>query len=217
MMFRIAHLYGNLLNTYGDNGNLLMLQHTAKLAGYDIQTDLISIGDEFNPNDYDLVFIGGGQDKEQAVVSRDIQRLVPELKAYIENDGVLVAICGGYQLLGHYYINSKQEKILGTSLLDLYTENQVENRFIGNTKMINEEFNETYLGFENHSGKTYLGPTLKPLGKIVEGKGNNGEDGGEGCHYRNVFCSYFHGPLLVRNQHLAKRIIDLASKEKSPQ
>lgn len=217
MMFRIAHLYGNLLNTYGDNGNLLMLQHTAKLAGYDIQTDLISIGDEFNPNDYNLVFIGGGQDKEQAVVSRDIQRLVPELKAYIENDGVLVAICGGYQLLGHYYINSKQEKILGTSLLDLYTENQVENRFIGNTKMINEEFNETYLGFENHSGKTYLGPTLKPLGKIVEGKGNNGEDGGEGCHYRNVFCSYFHGPLLVRNQHLAKRIIDLASKEKSPQ
>lgn len=217
MMFRIAHLYGNLLNTYGDNGNLLMLQHTAKLAGYNIQTDLISIGDEFNPNDYNLVFIGGGQDKEQAVVSRDIQRLVPELKAYIENDGVLVAICGGYQLLGHYYINSKQEKILGTSLLDLYTENQVENRFIGNTKMINEEFNETYLGFENHSGKTYLGPTLKPLGKIVEGKGNNGEDGGEGCHYRNVFCSYFHGPLLVRNQHLAKRIIDLASKEKSPQ
>lgn len=217
MMFRIAHLYGNLLNTYGDNGNLLMLQHTAKLAGYNIQTDLISIGDEFNPNDYNLVFIGGGQDKEQAVVSRDIQRLVPDLKNYIENDGVLVAICGGYQLLGHYYINSKQEKILGTSLLDLYTENQVENRFIGNTKLINEEFNETYLGFENHSGKTYLGPTLKPLGKIVEGKGNNGEDGGEGCHYRNVFCSYFHGPLLVRNQHLAKRIIDLASKEKSPQ
>lgn len=217
MMFRIAHLYGNLLNTYGDNGNLLMLQHTAKLVGYNIQTDLISIGDEFNPNDYNLVFIGGGQDKEQAVVSRDIQRLVPDLKNYIENDGVLVAICGGYQLLGHYYINSKQEKILGTSLLDLYTENQVENRFIGNTKLINEEFNETYLGFENHSGKTYLGPTLKPLGKIVEGKGNNGEDGGEGCHYRNVFCSYFHGPLLVRNQHLAKRIIDLASKEKSPQ
>lgn len=216
-MIRIAHLYGNLLNTYGDNGNLLMLQHEAKKTGHQVETTIISLKDEFDPTKYDCVFFGGGQDTEQAVVSNDIKRLKEPLKEYIENNGVLLAICGGYQLLGHYYISAKNKKIEGTSLLDLYTVNQEKNRFIGNTIMVNDEFNETYYGFENHAGKTYLGDNLKPLGRIIKGNGNNGEDGSEGCHYKNVFCSYFHGPLLVRNPHLAKRIINQVLIQKNLQ
>lgn len=213
-MIRIAHLYGNLLNTYGDAGNLLMLKHLCEKSGYETQTTIISLKDDFNPNDYDLVFFGGGQDTEQAVVSQDIQRLVEPLKQYIESNGVFVGICGGFQLLGHYYVNSKNEKIKGTSILDLYTENQITSRFIGDTIMVNDEFNETYYGFENHSGTTFLGENLKPLGRITLGNGNNGEDQTEGCHYKNVYCSYFHGPLLVRNQHLAQRIINEVIKKK---
>ncbi len=216
-MIRIAHLYGNLLNTYGDNGNLLMLQHEAKKTGHQVETTIISLKDKFDPTKFDCIFFGGGQDLEQAVVSKDIQRLKEPLKQYIENNGVMLAICGGYQLLGHYYINAKNEKILGTSVLDFYTKNQEENRFIGNTQMFNDEFNETYYGFENHAGKTYLGKNLKPLGRIIEGKGNNGEDQSEGCHYKNVYCSYFHGPLLVRNPHLAKRIINQVLIQKNLQ
>lgn len=214
-MIRIAHLYGNLLNTYGDNGNLLMLQYYAKQTGLEVVTDVISLNDPFDPNQYDLVFFGGGQDFEQEVVSKDIQRIKDELKQYIENNGVMLAICGGYQLLGHYYMNAKNKKILGTSILDFHTLSQEHNRFIGNTKIHNEEFDETYEGFENHAGRTFLSETLNPLGKVLLGKGNNGEDKTEGLHYKNLFCSYFHGPLLVRNPHLAQRIIDIVVQKKS--
>ncbi len=208
--FRIAHLYGNLLNTYGDNGNLLLLKYFAKLQGNFVESEIISLQDDFTASDYDLVFIGGGQDLEQSVVARDLQMKKKELEKYIENDGVLLAICGGYQLLGHYYITADGEKIEGTGLLDLYTERQENGRFIGDIVIHNEEFDETYVGFENHNGVTHIGQALKPLGIVQTGNGNNGFDQTEGVHYKNVFCSYLHGPLLVRNQHLAKRIIDTA-------
>lgn len=212
--FRIAHLYGNLLNTYGDNGNLLMLQYFAKLKGYSVESQIISLEDDFFAADYDLVFIGGGQDLEQSVVAEDLQMKRMELAKYIENDGVLLAICGGYQLLGHYYITAKGAQIKGTGLLNLYTERQENRRFIGDIKIYNEEFDETYVGFENHHGMTYLDQSLKPLGMVQEGNGNNGLDHTEGAHYKNVFCSYLHGPLLVRNQHLTKRIIETAIQVK---
>ena len=212
MKLRICHLYGNLMNTYGDNGNLLMLQHRAKKLGYEVETTLISLEEDFNPEEFDIVMFGGGQDYEQTVVAKDLQNKKDTLIEYIEDDGVVVAICGGFQLLGRYYVNASGERLNGISAIDVCTNGQFPNRLIGDVEIFNEEFEETYLGYENHIGRTYLGKNMKPLGKVVKGYGNNEEDHVEGCHYKNVFCSYFHGPILVRNQHLADRIIETAAQ-----
>ena len=212
MKLRICHLYGNLMNTYGDNGNLLMLQHRAKKLGYEVETTLISLEEDFNPEDFDIVMFGGGQDFEQTVVAKDLQNKKEALIQYIEDNGVVVAICGGFQLLGRYYVNASGERLNGISAIDVCTNGQFPSRLIGDIEIFNEEFDETYLGYENHIGRTYLGKNMKPLGKVVKGFGNNEEDHVEGCHYKNVFCSYFHGPILVRNQHLADRIIETAAE-----
>ena len=212
MKLRICHLYGNLMNTYGDNGNLLMLQHRAKKLGYEVETTLISLEEDFNPDDFDIVMFGGGQDYEQTVVAKDLQNKKDALIQYIEDNGVVVAICGGFQLLGRYYVNASGERLNGISAIDVCTNGQFPNRLIGDVEIVNEEFGETYLGYENHIGRTYLGKNMKPLGKVVKGYGNNEEDHVEGCHYKNVFCSYFHGPILVRNHHLADRIIETAAE-----
>ncbi len=212
MKLRICHLYGNLMNTYGDNGNLLMLQHRAKKLGYEVETTLISLEEDFNAEDFDIVMFGGGQDFEQTVVAKDLQNKKESLIQYIEDNGVVVAICGGFQLLGRYYVNASGERLNGISAIDVCTNGQFPNRLIGDVEIVNEEFGETYLGYENHIGRTYLGKNMKPLGKVVKGYGNNEEDHVEGCHYKNVFCSYFHGPILVRNQHLADRIIETAAE-----
>ena len=214
MKLRICHLYGNLMNTYGDNGNLLMLQHRAKKLGYEVETTLISLEEDFNPEEFDIVMFGGGQDYEQTVVAKDLQNKKDTLIEYIEDDGVVVAICGGFQLLGRYYVNASGERLNGISAIDVCTNGQFPNRLIGDVEIFNEEFGETYLGYENHIGRTYLGKNMKPLGKVVKGFGNNEEDHAEGCHYKNVFCSYFHGPILVRNQHLADRIIQTAAQRR---
>ena len=200
------------MNTYGDNGNLLMLQHRAKKLGYEVETTLISLEEDFNAEDFDIVMFGGGQDYEQTVVAKDLQNKKDALIQYIEDNGVVVAICGGFQLLGRYYVNASGERLNGISAIDVCTNGQFPSRLIGDVEIVNEEFGETYLGYENHIGRTYLGKNMKPLGKIVKGYGNNEEDHVEGCHYKNVFCSYFHGPILVRNQHLANRIIETAAE-----
>nr|WP_242704575.1 adenosylcobyric acid synthase [Enterococcus sp. 665A] len=210
----MAHLYGNLLNTYGDNGNLLMLQYYAKQMGIELTTEIVSIHQSFDFQKYDLVFIGGGQDYEQVIVSKDIQEKKAALTEYIENDGVILAVCGGYQLLGHYYIGANGEKIDGIGALDHYTLSQDNNRFIGDIIIHNEEFDETYYGFENHNGRTFLGEGERPLGKVVQGQGNNGEDEGEGVIYKNVYGTYFHGPILSRNKALAVRLLHTALKNK---
>lgn len=202
------------MNTYGDNGNLLMLQYVARQKGVKVETEIVSLDQPFNARDYDLVFFGGGQDYEQYIVSKDIQEKADAIKRYIENDGAMLAICGGFQMLGHYYVDAKGNRIEGISALDHYTLNQDNNRFTGKTTIYDKESGDTYKGFENHNGRTFLGDSVKPLGMIQEGKGNNGEDGTEGARYKNVFCSYFHGPLLVRNIHLAERIVDMAIKNR---
>ena len=212
----LCHLYGNLLNTYGDNGNLLMLQYVAKKMGITLTTKIVSIHQEFKADDSDLIFFGGGQDFEQVIVAEDLPTKKEELTRYIENDGVMLAICGGYQLLGHYYIGAHGEQIKGIGALDHYTLSQENNRFIGDTEIYNDEFDETYYGFENHNGMTFLGKGEKPLGKVIQGKGNNGQDQTEGVIYKNVFGSYFHGPILARNEILAKRLILTALKKKYP-
>ena len=210
----VCQLYGNLLNTYGDNGNLLMLNHRAKQMGIHLNTEIISLKDDFNPKKYNLVFFGGGQDYEQLIVSRDIQSKKAALTEYIEAGGVTLAICGGYQLLGHYYMDASGNKIDGIGALDHYTLSQDNSRFIGDIIIKNEEFGETYVGFENHNGMTFLGKGEKPLGVVQQGKGNNGEDKTEGAIYKQTYCSYFHGPLLVKNTILADRLLHAAMDRK---
>lgn len=212
----VAHLYGDLLNTYGDNGNLLALKYYAKKMDTDLDIDIVSLDDQFNPKDWDIVFFGGGQDYEQTIVSKDIQHKKEDLTDYIEDGGPLLAICGGYQLLGHYYVGANGEKIKGIDALDHYTLSQDDNRFIGDIVIKNAETGEIYHGFENHNGKTFLGKGERPLGEVQSGHGNNGEDRSEGVIYKNVYGSYFHGPILTRNGELAKRIILTALSRKYP-
>lgn len=211
---KIAHLYGDLMNPYGDNGNILMLKYVAEKLGARVQVDIVSLKDSFDKDFYDIAFFGGGQDHEQRIVSEDLHLKKESLNDFIQKDGVVLAICGGYQLLGQYYIEASGRRIEGLGIMGHYTLNQVNNRFIGDIKIHNEEFGETYYGFENHQGRTFLSDDEKPLGKVVYGKGNNGEDQGEGVHYKNVFGSYFHGPILSRNANLAYRLVTLALKNR---
>ncbi|WP_061310669.1 type 1 glutamine amidotransferase [Clostridium botulinum] len=213
MELSICHLYPDLLNVYGDIGNILVLKYRAEQRGIKINISNVSIKDSFPINKYDIALFGGGQDYEQSIVSKDmVETKKDDLTEYIEKGKVLLAICGGYQLLGKYYTTPEGEKLDGLDILDIYTEGG-DIRFIGNTVIKNEEFNETYVGFENHSGRTYIG-NLKPLGKVIAGYGNNGEDQEEGCIYKNTFCTYFHGSLLSKNPELADRLLSTALKNK---
>ncbi|MCU9533623.1 lipid II isoglutaminyl synthase subunit GatD [Streptococcus sp. CSL10205-OR2] len=211
---KVAHLYGDLLNTYGDNGNILMLKYVGEKLDARMQFDIVSLGDDFNADNYDIIFFGGGQDYEQSIVAKDLPPKADEINRFIQEDKVLLAICGGFQLLGQYYVQANGEKIDGIGVMNHYTLNQKNNRFIGDIKIHNEEFNETYYGFENHQGRTFLSEEEKPLGKVVYGHGNNKEDGTEGVHYKNVYGSYFHGPILSRNAKLAYRLVTTALKNK---
>ncbi len=205
----IAHLYGDLMNTYGDNGNILMLKYVAEKLGSRVQVDIVSLTDLFDKDLYDIAFFGGGQDYEQSVLAKDLPTKKENLADYIENGGVMLAICGGFQLLGKYYIEAGGRKINGLGILGHYTLNQTNNRYIGDIKIHNDEFNETYYGFENHQGRTFLADNQKPLGNVVYGNGNNKEDGGEGMHYKNTF-----GPILSRNANLAYRLVTTALRKK---
>lgn len=213
MELNICHLYPDLLNVYGDVGNILILKQRAEARGIKVNVINVSMNDDFNKDDYDIVFFGGGQDYEQSIVSEDlINNKKTALTEYVEEEKLLLAICGGYQLLGKYYRAPNGEKLEGLGILNIYTEGG-EKRFIGNTIIHNEEYNETYVGFENHSGRTYIND-LKPLGKCLKGYGNNGEDGKEGCIYKNTFCTYFHGSLLSKNPELADRFLKIALEKK---
>lgn len=214
MELNICHLYPDLLNVYGDLGNILVLKYRAKQRGIQVNITNLSLGDPFDASKYDIAFFGGGQDYEQSIVSEDLNQAKKDgITEYIEDGKVFLGICGGYQLLGKYYTTPDGEKLEGLGILDIYTEGG-DVRFIGNTVILNEEFNETYVGFENHSGRTYIGKDLKPLGKVIAGYGNNGEDGYEGCIYKNCYCTYFHGSLLSKNPELADRLIATALSHK---
>jgi lipid II isoglutaminyl synthase (glutamine-hydrolysing) len=209
MELNICHLYPDLLNVYGDLGNILILKYRAEQRGIKVNIHNISIGNVFEDEKYDIVFFGGGQDYEQSIVSKDLIELKKDsLTNYIEDNKVFLCVCGGYQLLGNYYTTPEGEKLDGLGILDIYTEGG-EKRFIGNTVIQNEDNNEIYVGFENHSGRTYIG-NLKPLGKTISGYGNNGEDGYEGCIYKNTYCTYFHGSILSKNPELADRLLKAA-------
>ena len=203
----LAHLYPKLLNIYGDGGNILTLKKRCEWRGIKLELDEINIGDSIK--EHDIYFIGGGQDLQQIEVSKELQKHKDFLIQERDNMAVFIGICGGYQLMGHYYQPHNSDKLLGISLLDVYTI-AGNKRFIGNVT-VETEFTEpqTLVGFENHSGLTFLQGNTKPIGKIITGNGNNGQDGSEGARYKNVFGTYLHGSFLPKNPHFADYILEL--------
>jgi len=214
----ICHLYPDLLNLYGDYGNITALKKRLEWRGIEVSIQPISIGEEFFPEEYDIVFLGGGQDYEQDILHNDLIDLKKEsVIEAIENNVVFLCICGGYQLMGKYYISHDKKEIECLGALNLWTIGGAR-RIIGNLIFSMEGLKQQpdgyVVGFENHSGKTYLGEGVSPLGKVIYGCGNNGEDGYEGARYKNVICSYSHGSLLPKNPGLTDELITLALKRK---
>lgn len=204
-MVKICHLYPTELNLYGDSGNVQCLYNRLSWRGYSVSVDSVGIGDKIP--DFDIMFIGGGQDKEMQILSRDLKRKSQALSYYIEQGKTILAICGGYQMLGKYYKQSSGEIIPLSDALPFYTIGG-EKRIIGNF-VYHTSFGKV-VGFENHSGKTYLSSELSPLGRIISGYGNNGEDASEGVIYKNTFGTYAHGPVLPKNPNFADEIIGRA-------
>lgn len=210
----IAHFYPKLLNLYGDFGNIVTLQKRCEWRGIKANIHSIDIGETFNPQNYDFYFLSGGQDSQQLVVSKELQKHKNALLDAKDNNATILAICGGYQLLGHYYQLNDNEKILGLGLLDAYT-TPTEKRFIGNVTANCDIISpQTLVGFENHSGKTFLQGETKPLAVLSVGNGNNGEDNTEGARSKNVFGTYLHGAVLPKNIHFADYLISLTLQNK---
>ncbi len=208
MELRIAHLYARFLNIYGDRGNIIALTQRAKWRNIDVTVSPIGLDQEADPEYFDLYFIGGGQDKQQQIIAQDLVKRAKHLKSAVENGAAFLTICGGYQLLGHYYKPHEGEELRGISLLDAHTV-AGNRRMIGNV-LIKRSDDSTLVGFENHSGKTYLGKELQPLGKVTVGNGNNGEDGGEGAQSGKVYGTYLHGSLLPKNPRFCDQLISQA-------
>ncbi len=206
----LGHLYPDQLNLYGDRGNILTLRRRCQQRGIELRVVGLGIGDALAPDEYDLLFIGGGQDREQEPVARDLLEVKGiGLWASIEDDMPVLAVCGGYQLLAHYYRPAHGPDMRGLGVFDAWTIHKGSRvpRCIGDIAI---SWNgNTLVGFENHGGRTYLG-TTQPLGTVLKGYGNNAEDHTEGAVYRSAFGTYMHGSLLPKNPHFADHLISLA-------
>ena len=209
MDLHIAFLYPDLMNIYGDRGNIIALQRRAEWRGIRVEVHALSLGDPLDITRDDFYFFGGGQDRQQIAVSQDLQaRKGAQLKEAVEGGAVVLSICGGYQLLGHFYRPHDAPDLPGIGLFDLHTV-AGSRRFIGNV-VVETDFAGTLVGFENHSGLTYLGPGCRPLGRSVVGFGNNGQDGMEGARYKTAYGCYLHGSLLPKNPGLADYLLTQA-------
>lgn len=211
MELKIGHLYPDLLNLYGDRGNIQCMVKRCQWRGIGASVKEFQLGDKIDFSQLDIVLLGGGSDREQRIVCEKLKTIREDFQSYVEDMGVVLAVCGGYQLLGHYY-DTDQGRIEGLSLADLYTE-QGSPRLISNIIIENEDFEMPFVGFENHGGRTYTGD-LKPLGKVLFGCGNNGKDGQEGILYKNIVGTYLHGPLLPKNPHLCDYLLKNALMRK---
>lgn len=215
---KICHLYPDILNLYGDRGNIICMQKRMEWRGIKTEVTGISVGDALKIDDYDLFFIGGGQDFEQGVLLDDLAGSKgKDIVSAVEDEKVFLTICGGYQILGQYYKTWDGQQCDFLGALDVYTVGDKE-RMIGNYMYQCDaaDGDIVVVGFENHSGKTFLGDKVRPMGKVLAGNGNNGQDGTEGARYKNVFATYSHGSLLPKNPKLADHILKTALKRKYP-
>ena len=203
----ILQLYSHDMNIYGDWGNVLVLKRRLEWHGYKPKVVQYNPGDTF-PDSVDIVVGGGGQDSGQDTIQTDLLTLAPKLKHLAESGVPMLFICGLYQLFGKFFKTQDGHVIQGIGLLDIETHAGPE-RLTGNTIIKSSEFGEL-IGYENHSGQTYLGKDAAPLGQVVRGAGNNGQDGTEGARYKNIIGTYLHGSVLPKNPRLAEFIIEQA-------
>jgi CobQ-like glutamine amidotransferase family enzyme len=210
----IHHLYADMMNLYGDRGNVISIRKRCEWR--DIPVEVVDVGlrESIKPTDCDLFLFGGGQDREQALLADDLAGSKgADLRAIVEDGGVVLGVCGGYQLMGHHYETPEGEKLPGVGIFDLHTEPRKpdEARLIGNVlvRVRAPEADEVraIVGFENHGGRTYLGDGVEPLGVVVVGYGNNGKDGTEGARRKNAYGTYLHGSLLPKNPWLTDQLI----------
>lgn len=211
MKITIGHLYPDLLNLYGDRGNIQCLMKRCLWRGIEAETIAYELDDRIDFSKLDIVLLGGGSDREQMLVCEKLKEIQKDFKAYVEDNGVVIAICGGYQLLGNYY-KTDQGMIEGLKLVDMSTE-QGKGRLIGNIVMQSDLFDMPIVGFENHGGRTTIGNN-RSLGKVLSGYGNDGQSGEEGVVYKNVIGTYLHGPILPKNPQLADFLISRALEKK---
>ncbi len=209
---RLLALYPEQMNIYADRGNIVFLRRRCEWRGIGFEYATAGPGEGFDPAAHDLLYLGGGQDRDQVAVAADMVGSKREaIGAAVEEGACMLAVCGGYQLLGHGY-QLGEERLPGLGLADLETVREPGPRLIGNVAIEVDLGSgpRTLAGFENHGGRTYLGPAAKPLGRVLKGHGNNGKDGFEGVRLRNLFGTYLHGPLLPKNAWFADRLIALA-------
>jgi CobQ-like glutamine amidotransferase family enzyme len=209
---RVCALYPDLMNIYADRGNIAVLRARCEWRGLGFELTASGVGESLDAASADLIYMGGGQDRDQVAVARDMVKTKREaLHEAAERDAVVLAVCGGYQLLGHSYAMGDEE-LPGVGLVDLRTVRSPGPRLIGNCAIEADlgDGPRVIAGFENHGGRTYLGPGAQPLGRVLKGFGNNGKDGWEGVRRGNVIGTYLHGPLLPKNVSLADRLIELA-------
>jgi lipid II isoglutaminyl synthase (glutamine-hydrolysing) len=216
---RVCALYPELMNIYADRGNLLMLERRCAWRGIGFELTGASLRDRLDPDDHDLYYIGGGQDRDQALCATDLsQRKREQLQSAADRGAVVLAVCGGYQLLGHSY-ELDERTLPGAGLLDLTTVRSHEPRLIGNVAIeveLEPGERRVLAGFENHGGRTHLGTGATPLGRVLKGHGNNGADGHEGARAANVIGTYMHGPLLPKNAWFADWLIQTALATDTP-
>jgi lipid II isoglutaminyl synthase (glutamine-hydrolysing) len=218
-LLKIGWLYPELMNIYGDIGNITTLVRRCEWRG--IKTEVIALNPNFDTKRLDacdLVLMGGAQDRQQTIVNKDLKRIKKNLQKTIEEATPGLYVCGGFQFLGKYYKEADGSKVEGIGIFDLYTENPGDNtqRLIGNMifKSDINELKDPIIGFENHGGRTYLGKNIKPFGTVIKGFGNNGKDGTEGAYYKESFGTYSHGPILPKNPHFADYLIRKALDKK---
>ena len=212
MELNICHLYPDILNLYGDRGTIITMKRRLEGRGIKVNIDECSIGQPLNADKYDIFFIGGGQDFEQEVLLRDLSSgKAQDIRTAVEEEKTFLAICGGYQMLGEYYKTWDGVQLDFIGAIGVHTIGAKE-RMIGNYmfRTTPESGDTVVVGFENHSGKTYLSEQVAPLGMMLSGNGNNGEDKTEGARYKNVFGTYSHGSLLPKNPVLCDFILQTA-------
>ena len=210
---RVCALYPDLMNIYADRGNLLLLERRCRWRGLDFSVTASGLGEPLDPSSADLFYIGGGQDRDQRLCAFDLAEIKRDaLHEVAGRGGVILAVCGGYQLLGHSY-ELGEETLPGVGLIDLHTVRADGPRLIGNVAIeveLKPGERQVLAGFENHGGRTHLGPDVAPLGRVLRGHGNNGSDGHEGARVHNVIGTYLHGPLLPKNAWFADWLIRTA-------
>ena len=211
MKLTIVHLFPDLLNLYGDRGNIQCFVKRLNWRGYEAEVIPVYAGDSLDFSQVDIVLLGGGSDREQELVCHHLQNMKSAFKTYVEDGGVVLAVCGGYQLLGNYYKTAKK-KIKGIGLIDITTEWKPK-RLIRNIILHNPLFETPIVGFENHGGRTFIGKH-RPFGKVFFGLGNTGNSGYEGVMYKNVIGSYLHGPLLPKNPEICDYLLKKALERK---